>query len=265
MNIIAVDDERLALLVMEQAIMEVVPEAELYCYTSPEEALDHARKKPVDVAFLDIEMDSISGISLALELKQISPTTNIIFVTAHTDYMGYAFSMYASGYVLKPADPARVKLELENLRHPVNPPDEHRLRMQCFGNFEVFLDGRPLSFPRSKSKQLLAYLVDRKGSGVSIPEICAVLWPERDYSISLQKQAQTIIAQMIKTLKDAGLNDLIRKSWNSLSVDTSKFSCDYYELLNGNVAALNKYTGEYMSSYSWAELTAGTLSQKLLK
>lgn len=260
-NIIAVDDEHYALLDLEQAIREAAPAARLSCFTTPSEALAHAQAASVDIAFLDIEMGGMTGISLALHLKEINPGTNIIFVTGYSEYMGSAFSMHASGYVLKPARPASIARELENLRHPVPKGGKSGLRMQCFGNFEVFLDGKPIAFSRSKSKQLLAYLVDRRGAGVSAAEISSVLWGDKEYTRSLQKQVQTVISQMLKSLREAGVTDLVIKNWNSISVDTGKFSCDYYEFLKGDVNALNAYTGEYMGNYSWAELTAGLLTQ----
>ncbi|MDL2272109.1 response regulator [Desulfovibrio sp. OttesenSCG-928-I05] len=265
MNIIAVDDEHYAILDLEQAIKEAAPDASLSCFMTPADALAYAQTTNVDIAFLDIDMGSMTGLSLALHLKEINPKTNIIFVTGYSEYMGSAFSMHASGYVLKPARTECIVRELENLRHPVPQNGKKGLRMQCFGNFEVFLDGKPLAFPRSKSKQLLAYLVDRKGAGVSAAEISSVLWGDKEYTRSIQKQVQTVISQMLKTLREAGIKDLVIKHWNSISVDTEKFSCDYYEFLQGDVNALNAYTGEYMENYSWAEMTAGLLTQSKLK
>lgn len=56
--------------------------------------------------------------------------------------MGEAFHLHASGYVLKPATPETIRWELEDLRRPVLREDDGRLRVQCFGNFEVFIGGR---------------------------------------------------------------------------------------------------------------------------
>ena len=64
---------------------------------------------------------------------------------------------------------------LENLRYPAEDVPAG-VKVQCFGNFEVFVGGRPLSFKRSKSKELLAYLVDRNGATCTNGEMLAVLW-----------------------------------------------------------------------------------------
>lgn len=83
MHIIAVDDRKLALFGLEQAIRAAEPVCSVYCFSSAMDALSHAQNNPVDVAFLDIEMGAMDGLSLAKKLKDINGNTNIIFATAH--------------------------------------------------------------------------------------------------------------------------------------------------------------------------------------
>ncbi|MDL2238109.1 response regulator [Christensenellaceae bacterium OttesenSCG-928-K19] len=260
MNIIAVDDERPALRCLAKAIEDAVPNETLTCFSVAKEALDYAKGATVDIAFLDIKMFDMSGLELALQLKQINPATNIIFVTAYSDYMGNALSMHVSGYIMKPATKEAVQTELENLRHPpkpITPPK--RVRMKCFGAFEVFIDGEPFVLNRSRSKELLAYLVDRRGEGVSIAEIGSVLWEEQSYTRSLQKQVQTVVSLLMKALREAGIDDIIIKRRNYIALDVSKVECDYYDFLNGDTTSLNSFFCEYMSNYSWAEITTAQL------
>ncbi len=47
------------------------------------------------------------------------------------------------------------------------------------------------------------------------------------------------------------------------SLDTSKFECDLYKLLNGNRNVADRYIGEYMMEYSWAEDRAALLDRYL--
>ena len=68
---------------------------------------------------------------------------------------------------------------------------------------------------------------------------------------------------MMKTLKEYNLVDIINKSWNQISVDKLKISCDYYDMLDMIPSAVNAYCGEYMANYSWAEMTAAALSTKM--
>ena len=47
-----------------------------------------------------------------------------------------------------------------------------------------------------------------------------------------------------------------------LALDTSKVDCDYYNFLRGSRSATNSYRGEYMTQYSWAEVTRSALRQQ---
>lgn len=261
MNVIAVDDERFALRDLQEAILEALPTCHLSCFQSPLEALSYAKQTQVDVAFLDVEMSNMDGISLAESLKQLHETTNIIFITGHSDYMGEAFALHASGYVLKPVLASAIKKELTHLRYTLENIPKNHIQIKCFGSFDIFVDGKPLLFTRSKAKELLAYLVHLNGSSMSTAKIAAVLWEDREYNRSLQKQTQTVISQMIKTLKDAGIEEIILREWNNLAIDPTKFSCDYYAFLAGDDEAVSSYAGEYMHNYSWGEFTAGELTQ----
>jgi len=261
-NIIAVDDERYALADLENVIRKAVPGACIHCFSSPGKALDYAQYNNIDVAFLDIEMPEMTGLALALRLREKHADTNIIFTTGYCEYMGNAFSMHASGYVMKPVSQEALLNEIQNLRHTVDTVQDKRVRIQCFGNFEIFVQNTPLYFPRSKSKESLAYLVHKNGSSITSATLAAVLWEDREYNRSLRSQTQTAISQLMKTLKKAGVQDIILKGWNSIAIDKSKVSCDYYDFLAGKAEAVNAYFGEYMNNYSWAEFTAAQLERK---
>lgn len=260
MNIIAVDDERSALWAIERAVRKLEPNSNIACFGNAAEAVVYARENTVDVAFLDIEMSEMNGISLANQLKEIYAKTNIIFVTGHNDYASAAFGVHASGYVMKPVEMERIAQELKNLRHPVCAAVEKGLRIQCFGNFEVFKDGTPIPFGRSKSREIFAYLVDRRGAGVSKKELAAILWGDGEYTRSKQMQLQVFIAEMMRSLRQAGADDIILMQRGVYALDTARVDCDYYDYAKGIPEAINGYQGEYMTNYAWAERTAGTLA-----
>ena len=72
-------------------------------------------------------------------------------------------AIHASGYIEKPVTAGKVRKETEDLRYPLPAENEPRLKIQCFGNFEVYdRTGKPAHFSRSKAKEVMAYLVDRK-------------------------------------------------------------------------------------------------------
>ncbi|QQO09724.1 response regulator [Breznakiella homolactica] len=260
MHIIAVDDEQLSLAALTDAILEAAPDCSLISFSNPLEAVAHAKAEKVDAAFLDIQMAVMDGMVLARKLQKIHPRINIVFVTGHLEYTLDAFGIRASGYVFKPVSAGAVKKELEDLRYTPDPIRKKMVRIQTFGNFDIFVDNNPVIFHRRKAKELLAYLVDRRGGTVTKKELATVLWEETEYNRSTQTHLQILISEMLRALKEAGAGSIIRRSHNSLSVIPEKIDCDYYRFMRGDWNAIEEYQEEYMANYSWAEMTAGTLS-----
>ena len=258
MLIFAIDDEPKALRILCRAIAEAEPGAALRQFDCAADALDAVEKGEVpDVLFSDAEMPGIGGVELARRLKLRSPKLNVIFATGYDDYMRDALRLHVSGYLRKPITAADVRVELDDLRHPVAPP-QRRVRFQTFGNFEVFIDEKPVVFTRGKTKEYLAYLVDR-GTLCTNAQIAAALWEDNvsgSYLRLLRKD-------LSDTLKAAGCGDVLIQHWNRQGIRTELVSCDYYDWKRGLPWALNAYRGEYMAQYSWAELTNGALETGL--
>ncbi len=265
MNILAVDDEYYALKMIESAIGETVSGANLYLCPNPTLAIETAEKIRIDVAFLDIHMPEMTGVQLAKKLKDINPQINIIFATGFTEHMKEAIDLRTSGYLMKPVTAAAVKVEMENLRHPVEWSVEKRVKVLCFGNFEVLVDGVPVKFERKQSKEIFAYLIDKRGTSVTYPELASIIWEDGDYDRTKQKNLQVYVASLVKTLNSLGENDLILRNRQGILVNTAKIDCDYYRFLEGDVRAINSFTGQYMSAYSWAEFTVGYLESQANK
>lgn len=247
MKILLVDDEELQLLRLEKACKSILPDDEFFVYTNPLKALEDLNIDKIDLAFLDIEMPGINGIRLAKKLKSINPLIKIIFVTAYNDYALEAYKVHASGYVSKPVSEAKIKEEVDELTNTINLKPTKKLQVKCFGNFEIFYNGEPLKFAYQKSKEVLAYLIDREGSSISINELNAVLW-EEDHKSYLRN----LIADIQQTLKTIDCSDVFIKRHSECSIDVSKIDCDAYEYKKDNPDAIRMYRGEYMVQYPWA-------------
>lgn len=254
MIVLALDDKQLALEALIDAIAKAEPEAKIHAFRSSAEVLAFAEEHPIDVAFLDIDMQGMNGVSLAKELKLRYPKLNVIFATGYSEYAGDALELHCSGYLMKPITPEKVRRELDDLRHPIGAVERKRVRFQTFGNFEVFIDGKPVKFKYEKAKELLAYLVDR-GTFCSNREVMAVLW-EEDVSDSYFR---TLRKELADVFRKAGCEDVLSQQRGKMSVILEQTECDSHEWKKGNPKALNAYHGEYMSQYSWGELTHGLL------
>ena len=149
---------------------------------------------------------------------------------------------------------------MENLRIPPETIGHgKRVRIQCFGNFEIFVDGVPIRFTRRQTKELLALLVDRKGAIMNTEQLCATLFEDTIPLLQQKSNLRKLVSDLSATLRAADAESIFLKHRNSFAVATEKFDCDYYDFLHGLPSGVNAYAGEYMSQYSWAEMTLATL------
>ena len=275
MYILALDDERYALASLAEKLKLVFPDAFLQKETQASSALSWAESlaqqgEKLSYAFLDIQLRGMNGIEVARNLKALHPKVVLFFCTAYSEYAFDAFGLCAKGYLLKPIlakDIERVLDEMvDDWRASPNPLPKN-VRVQTFGNFGVFVDDTLLSFEREKAKELLAYLVDRHGAPVTTAQIATVLW-EAPYDRKLKNKTTAIISSLRNTLRSAGIESLLIKSWNNLALDVSQIKCDAYDFEKGDLLAINSFRGEYMVNYSWAEFTTGhyvTLNERINK
>lgn len=117
-NVIMVDDMKLILTGGLPILEEVMPNANIIGFTDVSEAVEYAKMNRVALAFLDIELRNTSGLDLCRDLLKINPRTNIVYLTAYSDYSLDAWSTGASGFMLKPITPNGVREQLKNLRYP---------------------------------------------------------------------------------------------------------------------------------------------------
>jgi DNA-binding LytR/AlgR family response regulator len=98
-NAIAIDDEPLALEVIQSYAAQVEGLTLVKTFTQTAEAKKHIEKFPVDLLFLDIDMPAITGIDFYKGLEQ---NTMVIFTTAYAQYAVEGFELSAVDYLLKP-------------------------------------------------------------------------------------------------------------------------------------------------------------------
>ena len=261
MTVICVDDERL---LMEDtlSLLGALPQVtQAKGFTGAAEALAWLGENRADLALLDIDMPEMSGMELAAIIKTRWPETAVVFLTGYSKYAVDAFELRASGYLLKPVSKERLERELAYAVSAKPSQSAGRIVMRTFGNFDCFVDGEALSFRQAKCKELLAYLVDRYGSSVTRAEAFSVLWEDRLYDRSMQKQLDVIIRSLRATLRAYGIGSVLEMKSGMLRLRPELLDCDLYRFLNGEVKALNEYRGEYMNGYSWAQLTEAYMSR----
>lgn len=244
---------------LAQIIRAAEPHCELHVFEQMSEAIQAAREGSItpEAAFFTLQNES--DLQQARMLGERFPRMQAVLISQSPEFAMQAYQMHARGYILQPVTPEKIRCELDHLPPVAALAQSGCLRVQTFGNFEVFYQGKPLYFERNKTKELFAYLVDRRGAASSTAQICAVLWENKEYSHSLQSYIQTLISDMMQSLRAIGMEHIILKRRNSIALDTTKLECDYYRFLQQDGDAVKSYVGEYMTNYSWAEMTNGSL------
>ena len=101
MKAILVDDERKSLNALSLLLQKHCPEVNVLAACSdPDEALEKINRLQPDLLFLDISMPGKNGFQLLQELTTVVP--EVIFVTAHDEYVLQALKCSAVDYLLKP-------------------------------------------------------------------------------------------------------------------------------------------------------------------
>ena len=118
-NVIIVDDDRIILKGGIPIIKSVIPNASVIGFTHPSKAIEYAKNNKVALAFLDIELGNTSGLALCSTLLEINPRTNVVFVTAYSNYSLDAWGTRAVGFILKPITAESVSEMVKRLRYPL--------------------------------------------------------------------------------------------------------------------------------------------------
>ena len=234
-------------------------------FTDPSGIPDRMNGHQCHIAVLDLAEDGGDILRLAGEMKRADPRVNIIFTAPGPEYGAEAMAMHASGYIVPPVTAEKIKNELRDLRYPL--PEKNVFRksfyIRTFGSFEVYGNGVPLRFHYSKTKELFAYLVDQRGASCSNRELMAVLWEDDDGDSHLS-YLKNLKHDLRCALKLLGHEDLLISSKGGLAVAIRPCICDYFDRI-GHVPGAPEYRGEYMTQYSWAEMTNAALEMERQK
>ena len=251
---IAVDDEALMLGALVAAVEASPDITSVAKFSDCEEALEYVKNNPTDIAFLDINMRGMGGLSLAEKIVAARPTCKIVFCTGYEEYAIPAFKLHASGYLMKPISAEDVQGEIDNIKGARQ--KEKLLTVKCFGDFEVYFKEEKLVFKRLKTKELFAFLIDRKGAGMTARQICAVLFPDDIDDTKNSAYLRQLVMDLKNTLKTVGAESVLCHETPCYRVDTSLIKCDYISYLE---TGKPEFHGEYMTQYSWAEDTCAML------
>lgn len=111
---IALDDEPLALTILEHLCLKNEDITLEKTFTSPQDALQYLESYPVDLLFLDIQMPDKDGVSF---FKSLINKPLVIFTTAFDHYAVEGFNVNAVDYLLKPIAYERFEQAIEKVKN----------------------------------------------------------------------------------------------------------------------------------------------------
>jgi DNA-binding LytR/AlgR family response regulator len=118
-------------------------------------ALEAIAEHQPDVAFLDIRMPGLSGLDVAAATTQVSPRTQVVFVTAYDQYAVDAFEHGAIDYLLKPIDAERLAATVQRLQARAERPDADALA--------ALLERMGRNLPRDSGPEPLTWITASAG------------------------------------------------------------------------------------------------------
>lgn len=123
LRILFCDDDNEILSNLHKMVLEYfadanLPEPKCALYNSGEELL--ASGAAGDIAFLDVEMNGLSGIHTGERLKKMNPRIKIIIVTSYSDYLDEAMKFHVFRYLSKPVDKKRLYRNLKEALYQIN-------------------------------------------------------------------------------------------------------------------------------------------------
>jgi DNA-binding NarL/FixJ family response regulator len=196
-------------LLEQEEDLEVVAEA-----GDGEEAIKHASDLTPDVVLMDIVMPKINGIEATKQIKQVSPTTAVLILTAYDDdrYVIGLLQAGAAGYLLKSASGKQIVEAIRSVAtgDSVLDPAATRRLLSCVARY---LFGAPGEAPEGVLSQREMDVLRLASRGMSNKEI----------ALTLNLSMPTVKAHFVNIFNKMGVGSRteaviygLRKGWLTL-------------------------------------------------
>lgn len=235
---IAVDDEEKALDRFERVMKEETRVHIVGRFADAKKALEFAKRNPLDIAFLDIEMPAMNGLDLAEALSRENPSIEVVFITAFDQYALRAFRAHAIGYLLKPLDIDEIREQVDSLvrRLQLREEVEERgfLTVRCFGQFACYPGegtADAIHWRTAKAEELFALLVQYQGRSIPKDTIIDALWPDVEPQKALNHFRVTC-TYLRGALADKGFTNVLLRERDSYAVSTERLRCDLFQFVS---------------------------------
>ena len=166
-------------------------------------------KDPADICVLDVMMPKKDGFSLARDIKQTSPDTPIVFLTAKTlkEDVFEGFKIGAADYITKPFSMEELTLRIEAIMRRVHIKKQSDLDVFKMGGFTYEVKKQLLTLPSgevkkltTKESELLVLLYQHANDVLQRDFALKTIWVDDNYFNA--RSMDVYITKLRKHLKD---------------------------------------------------------------
>lgn len=123
-----------------------------------------------------------------------------------------------------------------------------RIVVTLFGSFSITVDGKAFHVRNDKARELLALLIERRGSFLTTREVVSELW-ECEPDEKVRARYRKVASRLMSELKRAGIDYIVESDRGARRIIPEYIDCDYYEYRDG----LLEPSGPLLPEYSWSE------------
>lgn len=265
LKVILIDDEKPALKLLESMLCSFCNIQIAGAFVDPYKGISAVSEIKPDIVFLDIDMPQILGLDVASIILDSNSKTNIVFVTAFSEYAVDAFELYALDYLLKPVSLNRLQITIDRIKKRNGKLNEERrnLKIKCLGQFQIVREGKdPIKFRSAKTKELAAYLIHHREEWIAKESLIEAICPQMEAS-KADHMLRNAIYYIRKAFETYGIHEdqILIKSGYSLKLGNVELDCVKFEHdcemlygskdLNQYKKVVKQYTGRYYESNGW--------------
>lgn len=266
MKVVIIDDEKLAIDLLEHYLVDVKGVKLVASYQDPRAFMREMELLDFEVLFLDVQMPGIQGIELVKELKKKRPEIIVVFVTAYKDYAFDAYQVSGYDYIAKPISKKRLIQSINNIKKLLGQEEEKEdiYYIQTLNEFIISKDKEilALKYRTRKVKELLAYLIHRYPESTNRDRLLLDVWGDYTHSRNFSELHSTVYRLRLlgKEWFDRDIVEVVSGMYR-LRLDIVRDIDEFEDILGSarvGEVALEKlftiYKGEYLASdnYDWA-------------
>jgi len=273
---VLIDDMRPALRELEFLLKQYPQISIIGMYTDPIAAIEKIGELKPQAVFLDINMPQLQGMDAASRILDVSPETDIVFVTAYDQYAVEAFEFHAIDYLLKPIAGERLQKTVSRLENNVHTVKRQTVKLQIrsFGRFQMNWEGQePIKWRIEKAREIFAYLLQNHSRDVTRDELLDELWAEDNLDRAI-KQLYNGIYYIRKALGSYGIDRSLINIDNTYNLklgdvdwDVKRFCNMFADNSQNSLQDLETmkalYTGDYLANefYPWSDFERERLAR----